>query len=199
LVRNALFHHREPNGPRVCVIALAITHVEPNGIHLQPKGLSAIAKVYGSNIFQGFLKENNLGSKLSLDQFPYILIPIPAYPSSISLSQQTCNGFLQGTLNFYYTHFLHPNINISIISGILTCFTHDMAKIGATKWCNKLQWYTRYNTDEYKSKCVEVYALIFNISNNLACELNLVKRDFTYFANVALKVFGASNNWTITW
>jgi hypothetical protein len=46
---------------------LAITHVEPNGIHLQPKGLSAIAKVYGSNIFQGFLKENNLGSKLSLD------------------------------------------------------------------------------------------------------------------------------------
>ncbi len=26
-----------------------------------------------------------------------------------------------------------------------------------------------------------------------------MKRDFTYFTNVALEVFGASNNHTITW
>jgi hypothetical protein len=59
--------HYSTTRPRVCVIALAITHVEPNGTHLQPKGLLTIAKVYGNNIVQGFLKENNLGSKLSLD------------------------------------------------------------------------------------------------------------------------------------
>ncbi len=59
--------HYSTTRPRACVITLAITHVEPNGICLQPKGLSAIAKVYGNNIFEGFLKENKLGSKPSLD------------------------------------------------------------------------------------------------------------------------------------
>ncbi len=110
-----------------------------------------------------------------------MLIPILAYPSPTSLSQQTCNGFLQGMLRFYYIHFLHPNTNISIISGILTCFTHDMAKTCATKWCNKLQWYTRYNTNECKSKCVEVYAFILNISNNLAYELIFSQKRFHLF------------------
>jgi hypothetical protein len=32
-------------------------------------GLLAIAKVYGSSIFQGFMNANNLGSKLSLDYY----------------------------------------------------------------------------------------------------------------------------------
>jgi hypothetical protein len=59
--------HYSTTRPKVCVIALAITHVEPNGTCLQFEGLSAIAKAYGKNIFQGFLKENKLGSKLSLD------------------------------------------------------------------------------------------------------------------------------------
>ncbi len=108
-------------------------------------------------------------------------IPIPACPSPTSLSQQTCNGFLQGTLSFYYIHFLHFNTNISISSGILTCFTHDMAKTGASRWCNKLQWYTRYNTGECKSKCVKVYAFIFNISNNLSCELIFSQKIFHLF------------------
>jgi hypothetical protein len=49
-----------------------------------------------------------------------MLIPNPTYLSPTSLSQQTCNGFLQSTLSFYYIHFLHPNTNINIISGILT-------------------------------------------------------------------------------
>jgi hypothetical protein len=59
--------HYSTTRPRVCVIALAITYVEPNGTCLQPEGLLAITKVYGNNIFQGFLKENNLGSKSNID------------------------------------------------------------------------------------------------------------------------------------
>jgi hypothetical protein len=57
---------------------------------------------------------------------------------------------------------------------------------------------TSYNTNECKSKCVEIYAFILNISNNLACELIFNQKRFHLFFNVALKVFGASNNLTIT-
>jgi hypothetical protein len=84
------------------IITLVIAHVEPNGTALQPNGLSTIAKVYGNNIFQGFLKKKNFGSKLNFHrgfqfsrfQANFLTCKFPFLPT---FAQLLCpsNGFLQ--------------------------------------------------------------------------------------------------------
>jgi hypothetical protein len=86
MVQNALFHHKAWGlchnfGNCPCLIKWFSS--------LELGGLSAITKVYGYGLFQGFLKENNLGSGLNLDwhlefmgfqtsffthQFPFLFI-----------------------------------------------------------------------------------------------------------------------------
>jgi hypothetical protein len=112
---------------------------------LQLWGLAVIVKVYGNNIFQGVFKENNLGSKLSLNWHMEFMgfqasFLTPWFPFLPTFPQLLCpyNGFLQNTLSFYYIHFLHPNTNLSIISGILACLIHDITKKTAIKWSTKL-------------------------------------------------------------
>jgi hypothetical protein len=64
MVQNALIHHK----------AQGLCHNFGNCpcwtrwyLGLRLGGLLAITKIYGSNIFQHFLKENNIGSKSNLD------------------------------------------------------------------------------------------------------------------------------------
>ncbi len=91
---------------------------------LQLGGLSVIVKVYGNNIFQGFFKDNNLASKLSLNWhlefmgfhtsfltpwFPFL----PTFPQLLC----PCNGFLQGILSFYtFTSFIPTPILVSLVA-----------------------------------------------------------------------------------